>query len=829
MGKRWSNARKRQKNRDAANRGNDRDADEKKKGKKDAEEMNPYELSEIGNFKLEAYYAAQGVHDYRLDENSSTFVMCTTDEEKEAERQRWLEAMKGILPASFRIGADVDEALRQKLEKELDEYVGKTMEIEFQPKGGDRRIKEKGLKPVKKMVAPAKKIPFVPHAYQLALDRQTLRRNTNPALTRFHEWLKIQTEAGFITRQETVSMIPPVVLNPKPYHKVLDMCAAPGSKTSQLLEVVNLPAKVGDTEPTGFVIANDSDYKRAYMLTHHVRRINSPGLLITCCDAKFMPTIKDPDHPTEGIFDRVLCDVPCSGDGTSRKNPGIWKRWSALNGIGLHNIQLAIAVKGARLTRVGGHLVYSTCSMNPMENEAVVAELLRAAEGSLELIDPRNNLDGMVARPGISTWKVLCESRSSREVKNENKKKSQKMKERKEEWEKKSAADSDGKPDGITEDEVTNRATVESKVEDTPTDDEPKAPSKPRIFEPSTMEGTALTKLAAEAGLDAYATYEQIPENLRGRVRKSCFPPSVEEREALHLERCLRILPQDMNTGGFFVCLLKKVAPINPRARRRLEQLEEELGEEEKGDDPNQTKSEEPQTKKPKLDEETTLAKNEKDSDAVVRGHVKRVYLKDENGNKDEKLGRDDFVPIPQQIFDPLREYYGLSTTNFQGGNYMARACGEMRVLYFITTAIKALIDDGFQEKVTVIHSGVKGFTRCNKECEVTYRLSQEGVHFVAPHMTKRKIIADVDDFGKCLEPFNVPLDSFSKEFSDQVRPLSMGCFVVCLKGYENDYLKKLVLVVWRCRGDACNSMVNKAELDGMKSKLRSITGESAP
>ena len=93
------------------------------------------------------------------------------------------------------------------------------------------------------------------------------------------------------------------------------MCAAPGSKTSQLLEIVNLPTKEGDLEPTGCVVANDSDPKRAYMLVHQIKRINSPAVFVTSCDAQNFPLLRDENHPTEGIFDRVLCDVPCTGDG----------------------------------------------------------------------------------------------------------------------------------------------------------------------------------------------------------------------------------------------------------------------------------------------------------------------------------------------------------------------------------------------------------------------------------------------------------------------------------------------------------------------------------
>ena len=183
-----------------------------------------------GNFKMEVYYAVQGLHNTRWD--GDKLLDCTTSEEKDAERMLWRNTAVSVIPTSFRIAKDVPLVLRERIESELKSLL-EEIKGEFE---GDI----------------LKQLKFLDQAYQLSMDRKTIRKE--PKLTKLHEWLQQQTHAGFITRQELVSMIPPVVLNPKPDDKILDMCAAPGSKTSQLLE---------DLGPAGCIVANDANVSRA--------------------------------------------------------------------------------------------------------------------------------------------------------------------------------------------------------------------------------------------------------------------------------------------------------------------------------------------------------------------------------------------------------------------------------------------------------------------------------------------------------------------------------------------------------------------------------------
>ncbi|XP_023248315.1 tRNA (cytosine(34)-C(5))-methyltransferase [Copidosoma floridanum] len=248
-------------------------------------------------------------------------------------------------------------------------------------------------------------LPFYPQGlgWQLQISRKNIRRSEH--FFKLHNFLIAETNGGNISRQEVVSMVPPLVLDVKPWHKVLDMCAAPGSKTAQLIEMIHANERI--PIPEGFVIANDLDNNRCYMLVHQAKRLNSPNILITNHDASVMPnfTVSKSDGDTEILkYDSILADFPCILIFTMRKNPDIWSKWNPANGNNLHGIQYRIAKRGIEMLAVGGKMVYSTCSLNPIENEAVLHRLISEADGSVELEDCKDLVPGLIHNPGVTHW-----------------------------------------------------------------------------------------------------------------------------------------------------------------------------------------------------------------------------------------------------------------------------------------------------------------------------------------------------------------------------------------------------------------------------------------
>ena len=225
--------------------------------------------------------------------------------------------------------------------------------------------------------------------FKVSLDKALLRRDER--FRPFRDWLNLQTALGRCSRQEFVSMIPPYFLQVKPGDAVLDVCAAPGSKTAQIIEMLK--------DSDGFVFANDVDPRRCHNLVHQLQRVGTNNVLVTCQQAQYF-------EAADIRFDKVLCDVPCSGDGTLRKNGSAGSKWAPKGAGSLHGTQRLILKRGLELTKVGGICVYSTCSMNPIEDEAVVNSVCLDTNGAVEIVDCSHLFPDLKRHNGLTDWKV---------------------------------------------------------------------------------------------------------------------------------------------------------------------------------------------------------------------------------------------------------------------------------------------------------------------------------------------------------------------------------------------------------------------------------------
>ncbi len=172
---------------------------------------------------------------------------------------------------------------------------------------------------------------------------------------------------GLYYVQEATQTLSPLALDPKPGEVILDLCAAPGGKTTQIAAMM---------DNRGTIVANDMNPKRLRALMANVYRMGAICCVVTECRGEHFPG--------EGIFDRVLVDAPCSAEGTARKyphlrqgaSPGYIQRMAA--------IQRGLLYRALELVVPGGIVVYSTCTIAPEENEGVVSRAIK--RGLAELI-----------------------------------------------------------------------------------------------------------------------------------------------------------------------------------------------------------------------------------------------------------------------------------------------------------------------------------------------------------------------------------------------------------------------------------------------------------
>lgn len=175
------------------------------------------------------------------------------------------------------------------------------------------------------------------------------------------------TASGEILIQNAASWLPVLALDPKPGEKILDICAAPGGKTSHIAAITNNKA---------FITANDNSRARLAKLQTMCQRMNAKIERFTLFDAQFLAR-----KLTGEQFDKILLDAPCSGEGLiNLERDKDMQTWSVAHIKRLQKLQKRLLIQSWQLLKPGGTLVYSTCTMAPEENEMVVDYALRTLE-----------------------------------------------------------------------------------------------------------------------------------------------------------------------------------------------------------------------------------------------------------------------------------------------------------------------------------------------------------------------------------------------------------------------------------------------------------------
>ncbi|WFD07759.1 multisite-specific tRNA:(cytosine-C(5))-methyltransferase [Malassezia vespertilionis] len=709
----------------------------------------------------------------------------------------FMESLRAPLPTTFRITSGKPTS-RQLLDAMHDIYVPFLSNVEFE---GER-------------VVPPRQLDWYPEGLGWHLDVRKNVLRKSPEFRSFQQFLVHETEVGSISRQEAVSMLPPLFLDVRPEHLVLDMCAAPGSKTAQLIEAIHSPLTSSpdafDPMPLGVVVANDSDTKRAHMLVHQAQRLPSPNLCVTNVDASNLPNVHVAwlgEKPADKVvqrelkYDRILADVPCSGDGTLRKNLAIWKDWTPGNGVGLHALQVRILVRGLALLRSGGRLVYSTCSLNPIENEAVVGAALRHFKGEVELVDCAETAPLLKRRPGMTSWKV--------------------------------------------------------------------APGKGAHLYPSTdrQEDAEDAKpvLPAMPWVTSWEALKELDADLAARLPSSLWPHGDEEEH--HLERCMRVYPHMQNTGGFFVaCLQKKettpedsvsMAPGMVRAmdsgkaaaaqgaKRAADETEEEL--EAKRTRLDETNEAEPHDKH-HADRQQAQSKRSQPQ-GVVLGAFGMPYREDpfiyvDAANPEVQscvpwFGLHNFpvanllVRNPEGV--PLRSMYLTSSTVRAivaggGTGQGVHPCMNPLRLRLLNCGVKVF---GRQESVSQVKNAVKhddadGEAHKRREnvsnaLACRWRVVSDSLFSMRPFLGEQVIIpATLADLAFFITRYYPLLDSVPGEVGRRMRDAPMGSYVLDIEPSEHEghtLTVRLSYPIWRSIASV-NLMLDKQEKSALSFRL---------
>lgn len=206
---------------------------------------------------------------------------------------------------------------------------------------------------------------------------------------------------GYYMLQSPSSFLPVISLNPKPGSRVLDMCAAPGGKTTHLAQIM---------KNQGMIVANDYHKARTNALVANIHRLGVTNAIVVNYDGRAFPEVM-------GGFDYVLCDAPCSGTGVISRDPSVktTKTEQDLQFLTKQQKELILHAFDSVKPSKGGKLCYCTCSVLVEENEEVVDYLLRKRDRAKVLPPPIDKDFDEQLTPGITRY---CGKHFSDQIKN---------------------------------------------------------------------------------------------------------------------------------------------------------------------------------------------------------------------------------------------------------------------------------------------------------------------------------------------------------------------------------------------------------------------------
>jgi len=193
---------------------------------------------------------------------------------------------------------------------------------------------------------------------------------------------------GYYYVQEISSMLPMLILKPQPGELILDLCASPGSKTTQAATMMN---------NSGSIIANEVSMGRIGILSSNLERCGVANTIVTRKEGVALchKLLKS----SKLKFDKILLDAPCSGEGTLRKSPKTFLMWNKNMIKKIASTQKNLADACIKLLKINGEMIYSTCTLAPEENELIVNYLLEKYDVKIESISLP-----LKFREGVCKW-----------------------------------------------------------------------------------------------------------------------------------------------------------------------------------------------------------------------------------------------------------------------------------------------------------------------------------------------------------------------------------------------------------------------------------------